>query len=90
MDLAILIHGSPILRLVLYFSVVVVSSDVNIVVVLIIELGQNEILCQNLSFFDIDHCDLIYYVLLFGFRRLVADTIDFLLMMLNVDHETSS
>ena len=65
-------------------------SNVHIVVVLIVELGQYEVLCQNLGLFNIDHCDLIYYVLLLGFRRLVADTVHFLFMVLNVHHKTSS
>ena len=66
------------------------SSNVLIVVVLILKFGQDKMLSQDLYLLDIVHCDLVYYVSLLGLGRLVADTVYFTSMRIDVNHETAS
>ena len=66
------------------------SSDMLIVVILILEFSQDEILSQDLCLLDIVHCDLVNYVLLFSLGRLITDTIYFFSSRIDVNHETAS
>ena len=88
--LTIFIHCSPILWLILDFPLIVMSSDMLIVVILILEFSQDEILSQDLCLLDIVHCDLVHYVLLFSLGRLITDTIYFTSSRIDVNHETAS